>query len=51
MIDDYIVELLGEWIQDYPYIRATADYLVLIIAFIFLFNLNYFLGKLLTGER
>ena len=51
MIDDYITELMGDWILDYPYIRGTLEILVLIIAFIFLWNLVYFLGRLLTGER
>jgi len=51
MIDDYILELLGDWLEDYPYLRGTADFLVLLIAFIFLWNLIYFLGRLITGDR
>ena len=51
MLDDFILEIMGEWITDYPYIRATSQFIFILIAFLFLWNLLYWLGKLLSGER
>lgn len=51
MLDDFMIELLGEWINDYPYIKATGYFLFILIAFLFLSNLLYWLGKLISGER
>lgn len=51
MLDEWILEIVGEWITDYPYLYATAEFLFILIAFIFLSNLLYWLGKLLAGER
>ena len=55
IVEDIIVDtesrLMGDWVLDYPYIRGTLEILVLLIAFIFLWNLVYCLFKLISGDR
>lgn len=51
MIDEYVIELIGEWIQDYPYLRGSIGAVFIVIAFIFLNNMMYRLGQLLSGDR
>lgn len=51
MLDTYITELIGEWIGQYPYLKATAEIVFIIIALVFLQNFLYWLTRLISGER
>lgn len=51
MIDSYVQQLIGNWITSYPEIRAMADLTLVTIGFIFLYNLCYFLVRLIGGDR
>lgn len=50
-LEQFIKELIGEWITQYPYLMGTAEIIFIVIGFVFLQNMLYWLTKLLSGDR
>lgn len=50
-IYNFLINALGGWIQDYPYILGTASICVLMLIFTALYNVLYALEYLIRGGR
>lgn len=47
----WVLENVGVWVADYPYIYASIILVLLIIILVTFQNMLYFLGRFIAGER
>lgn len=48
-IYDMLIDILGPWITDYPYILGTASIVIIVLCFTMLYNVFYSLEWLVRG--